>query len=622
MNFLAELRRRNVARVGIAYLLAAWLLLQVVDFVLDAIGAPGWILHVFLLAAAIGFPVVLVFAWVFELTPEGIKRETDIDRSQSVSGHTGRKLDRVIIITLALAVVALLADRFIGHERAASGPAAAGSVAQPQVADATNPATGAATSAPSANPAGAAPAIAVLPFVNMSAEAENEYFSDGVAEEILNALARIPELKVSARTSAFTYKGSKATVAQIARELGVNHVLEGSVRKAGNQVRVTAQLIEAGSGFHLWSDTYDRELTNIFAIQDEIAGAIAAALKVRLLPAVDQPNLTGTEDIAAYEEYLRGVNLWHLRTGEALEQARELFERAIARDPQFARAHAYLALTWAILLDYTDRPREETFPNAGRAARSALALDPHSIEAATALIYSTNDILEQLDYARQAIALNDGFATTHQWYGTTLSVLGDIEGAEREYRIAQQLDPRSRVIAENLGLLLFNLGRFDEAEKVFLHLQSFAPDYLRVPEMLFQIHLQRGEREQAEQRGNELARRLGRERNATPVYLDLYFVPDRSAAAAAEIAGWPLDQWSSPDNPSLVGYEIVQLLAAAGAHREALETLQWAYENEGVYYYGTIRIVRFIPEFLCSPEVQAFFAATDLPPLIEPYPCP
>jgi TolB-like protein/thioredoxin-like negative regulator of GroEL len=457
----------------------------------------------------------------------------------------------------------------------------------------------------------------------MSADPQNEYFSDGVAEEILNALARIPNLKVTARTSAFTYKGSKAGVAQIAKELGVNHILEGSVRKEGNQVRVTAQLIEAGNSFHMWSETYDRELTNIFAIQDEIAQAIAAAMKVQLLSAAKDSNLTGTTNIEAYEYYLQGVNQWHLRTGEALQNARELFEKAVATDPSFARAHAYLALTWAIIADYSDIPITVAFPNARKAADTALALDPKSIEAATALIYSTNDISEQLAYAQRAVALNPGFATTHQWYGTTLLAIGDTAGAEREYGIARELDPRSRVIAENLASLYQSLGRFEEALQLLAELAAFAPEYVRAIELQFQIHLLKGERQLAEAAGNELARRLGRTRNTVGLYLDLYFDPARRVAAAEEIASWPLDDWSNPDNPSLISnYEFVQIMAAAGAHEEAFQALKWVCANEGAYGCGTTRIVRYIPDFLCSPEVQAFYASTDLPPLVGPYPCP
>ena len=621
MSFFAELKRRNVVRVGIAYVLAAWLLLQVVDFVLDAIGAPGWILQVFILAAAIGLPVALVFAWVFELTPEGLKRETQIDRSRSITSQTGHKLDRVIIATLALAVIALLADRFINHGAAEPERPAVPPAVQTAAANAESPAGSAAES--SSAPGDAQPAIAVLPFVNMSADADNEYFSDGVAEEILNVLARIPELKVSARTSAFTYKGSDATIAEIARELGVNHVLEGSVRKSGNQVRVTAQLIEAATGFHVWSDTYDRELTNIFAIQDEIAQAIAGALQVRLLPASDQPNLTGTENLAAYEHYLQGVSRWHERTGESLEQAREQFENAIALDPGFARAHGYLALTWAILMDYTDRSREECREHAISAALRARELDPRSIEAATALINAAGRLDEALAYGREAIAINSGFATAHQWYASMLFVVNDIEGAMREYYLAQELDPLSRIISDNLSSAYLQVGRLAEAEEVTRRTLAIAPNWPQGRMRWFIIQLLQGDREQAEPAGHELAQLLGRTRDATPVYLDLFFDTGRHDAAVAEIASWPLDRWNDPGNPSLIeAYDLALVLAAAGARAEAFKVLESLFRTESITSWGYLRAAHLVPEFVCSAEVEALLLTAELPPLVEPFPCP
>jgi len=472
------------------------------------------------------------------------------------------------------------------------------------------------------------PSIAVLPFVNMSADPDNEYFSDGVAEEILNVLARIPELKVSARTSAFSYKGANANIAQIASDLGVNHVLEGSVRKSGDQVRVTAQLIEADSGFHLWSETYDRELTNIFAIQDEIAQAIAAELKVKLLPAPEQPNLTGTTNLEAYQLYLQGVNLWHLRTGESLERALVLLEQAVALDPDFARAWAYLALTWSVISDYTDRPMAEARIDAREAAQTALALDPASIEAATALMNplmadSASRLETLIEQGRELLAGNPGFATTHQWHATNLLHAGRVEEAIEEFEYALELDPRSRVTHENLSELFLALGRFEDADRVLQSVEAFAPDYWDGIQTRFEWNLVTGRQEAAQASGERLARLLGRNRDATGLYLDLFFDPQRKAAAAAEIAAFPRDNWWDPDNPSLIDeFGLAEMLAAAGAYDEALDVLRWSMANDGDYWaLGMVRISRIVGDFHCRPDVQGLYAEVGLPPLPEPPDC-
>jgi TolB-like protein/predicted Zn-dependent protease len=482
--------------------------------------------------------------------------------------------------------------------------------------------------APFRCPPPAQPSVAVLPFANMSADPDNEYFSDGVSEEILNVLARIPELKVTARTSAFSYKGSGATIGQIARELGVNHVLEGSVRKAGNQVRVTAQLIEAGSDFHLWSETYDRELDDIFAIQDEIAQSIAEALKVRLLPAAEQPNLTGTQNLEAYQLYLQGVNLWHLRTGESLEQALTLFQRAIQLDPAFARAHAYLALTWGILPDYGDRTPAEIRPPTRAAAQAALALDPDSVEAATALIQAllaeSPAALESLiEGGRQLIARNPGFATTHQWHAGNLLNAGFVEEAVAAYHTGLELDPRSRVIHQNLAMLLVARGRFDEAATLLNNLDEFAPDYWDGVLTRFLLHLASGQREAAEAAGHRLAALLGRTRNTVPLYLDLFFAPERRAAAAAEILTFPVDNWWDPDNPSLIqDYALPFALAVAGAQDEALSVLRQILGRQWeVYPVALIRTSTLTGDFSCRPDVRAVYTELGLPPLPNPEDC-
>jgi len=473
------------------------------------------------------------------------------------------------------------------------------------------------------------PSVAVLPFVNMSADPDNEYFSDGVAEEILNVLAGIPELKVTARTSAFSYKGSDATIARIAQDLGVNHVLEGSVRKAGNRVRVTAQLIEAGSDFHLWSETYDRELTDIFAIQDEIAGAIAEALKVRLLPADEQPNLTGTTNLDAYQLFLQGVNLWHQRTGESLERALELFEQSVALDPTFARAHAYLALTWGIIADYSDRPLAEVRPQTVTAATAALALDPDSVEGATALIEpllagSPETLQLLIERGRSLIARNPGFATTHQWHGTNLLNAGYVEEAVTAYRAGLKLDPRSRIINQNLAILLVIRGRFDEAAILLDSLDEIAPDYWDGALTRYVMDLVSGQREAAEAAGNRLAGILGRTRNAVPLYQDLFFDADRRAEAAAEVLTFPPGNWWDPDNPSLIdSYVLPFALAAAGAYDAALSALRQSLERQMDFYpVALIRSSSLTGSFNCRAEVQAFYAGLDLPSLPEPQRCP
>jgi len=614
MSFFEELKRRNVFRVGAAYVVVAWVLLQVVDLVLDNIAAPDWIMKVFMLAIAVGFPVAVIIAWAFEMTPEGLRRETQVDRTQSITPQTGHKLDRVIIVFLAVAVVVLLAERmYVGDE---SLPAESTAVDSKKVS--------ADISAQSTNPVSRARgnSIAVLPFVNMSADPENEYFSDGIAEEILNVLARIPDLKVAARTSAFAFKGMNINIAEIARTLNVDVVLEGSVRKFGNQVRVTAQLIKAADGYHLWSETYDRELTNIFAIQDEIAKSIADELKLTLdIDTGVAGNMTGTTSTAAYDAYLRGMNQWHLRTGESMRNSIELFGQAIAIDPKFARAYAGLALTYAIIDSYTDMHWSETREKTRLAADQALAIDPGLAEAATALIFTTEDVEEQLAFGRRAIELGPSFATAHQWYAGTILFTGDLEGALEEYLVAYELDPRSRIVGANLAENYRAMGNYSDAERVLRQVASFAPDFYYVHELLFGIYLRTGDLKSAEAAGRRLARTLGRDEAAVQVYLDLFSGGAKKQSALETIMSWPRhDQWSAA-NPALLFEGLPLLLAAAGAWPEARVILNEVIQSSPAYMYAYLRADRTITEFNCSAETQAIYAAARLAPLAVPYPC-
>ena len=400
-------------------------------------------------------------------------------------------------------------------------------------------------------------------------------------------------------------------------------MLEGSVRKSGNQVRITAQLIKAADGYHLWSDTFDRELTNIFAIQDEIATSIADALKVTLeIKKNTAGNLTGTASTEAYDAYLRGVNQWHLRTAKSLNNSIELFEEAIAFDPGFAKAYAGLALTWAVIMDYDDVEPDIAQANANKAATTALRLDPASVEAATALIYSTDDILQQLDYSRQALAISDSFATTHQWYATSLQLVGDVNGALREYQLGFELDPRSRVIGINLAYLYLGLGQIEDSERILRQVLSFAPDYASGKSLLFLIKLLISDRATAESAGLDAMRTLGRTSNFVDVYLDLVFEPSKRDAAIETILGWPRDDWWAPENPDVLGYGYyIDLLASVGAMEQARAVLRDQVATLPAYSYGFFRSTRHIPEFVCDAEVQEIFAKTTLPPLVAPFPC-
>ncbi len=316
-----ELKRRNVFRVGIAYAIVGWLLIEVASVLLPTFEAPESVMQVFALLIILGFPITLVIAWAFEVTPEGIKRDSGADSDTAAAPQTGRKLDFIIIGVLAVAVVYFAVDKF----------ALDGEPEPPRVIATQPPVT-------EPKPAAASPAreksIAVLPFVNMSPDPDQEYFSDGLSEEILNLLAKVPDLKVIARTSSFAFRGKNQDIRTIGKALDVSTVLEGSVRKSGERVRITAQLIEVSSGAHLWSETYDRTLTDIFAVQDDVAAEILQALQVHVAapPKRGRP----TENTQAYALFLKGRA--KISDGN-VNLAEEDFLKAIALDPMFAEAH-------------------------------------------------------------------------------------------------------------------------------------------------------------------------------------------------------------------------------------------------------------------------------------------
>jgi TolB-like protein len=341
MSLLQELKRRNVFRVAIAYVLLGWAVLQGADFLLDLVDAPGWVIRVFAIAGLAGFPFAVFLAWAYELTPEGIKREHEVDRTASITPRTGRKLDRLIIFFLVIAIGFLLADRYFGANRAAVEPAlqTAGEQASPESVEPERR------------------SVAVLPFIAMSSGADDEYFADGLTEEILNSLAQLPELLVTARTSAFQFKGQDLPVQEIAGRLGVQHIVEGSVRRSGDRLRVTAQLIRAKDGFHLWSENYDSTSQDTIDVQEDIAEQIANALEVVLDERRRETmRQAGLRDVEAFIALQKGYERFDAAHGSAdqvvgLLEANRYFEQVLERVPGYPPALISHADAYGHMLD-------------------------------------------------------------------------------------------------------------------------------------------------------------------------------------------------------------------------------------------------------------------------------
>jgi len=436
----------------------------------------------------VGFPFALFFAWAYELTPEGIKREEEVDRSQSITPQTGKTLNGIIIGLLLVAVAFLLVDRYSARDEPAPAAEDAGSGQQQASAEPGRRAQGQSS-------------IAVLPFVNMSADPEQEYFSDGLAEELLNHLAKIDQLHVAARTSSFQFKGQNLDIADIGHQLGVDHVLEGSVRKAGDRIRITAQLIKVDDGFHLWSESYERQLYDIFAIQDEISLAIADALKVELgaLP----PQHTQTENLEAYQLFLQARYLLGRRGEGNMREAVRLFEQSLKLDPNFARAWSGLAYTWAMLPSYAATDTLFIRRNVEEAASRAVALDPENPEPylARARLQSTIDgeIAAAAVNFEKAHALAPNNVDVVNLYGDFLSVVGRLEEAEAMERRAVELDPLDAVQASDLADLLALRRKYTEALEYARISARLAPDSVQRQDILVWVLIHGGHVEEAEQ---------------------------------------------------------------------------------------------------------------------------
>ena len=475
-SFFSELKRRNVYKVAVAYAVVAWLVIQAASIFLPAFNAPQWAMQLIILILVIGFPIALAFSWAFEITPEGIKLESEIEPNKSIARRTGRK---IVAVTTALAVVA--AGLFVYQlvRSRSSTPA----------------------SAPSAIIT--SKSIAVLPFDNLSDDKSNAYFTEGVQDEILTRLAKVADLKVIARTSTQRFKSAPENLPDIARQLGVANILEGSVQKVGDQVRVNVQLISAMTNAHLWADIYDRKLTDIFAVESDIAKSIADTLRAKLSSSAEHVLASRpTENPEAHELYLKGRYFWNRRTGANLQKAAEYFEQAIAKDPKYALAYSGLADCHVLLPAYADlgsNPRDE-LPKALEAAQKAVELDDTLAEAHTSLaraLASNLQLSAAMSEFKRAIELNPSYATAHQWFGEYLQSEGRVEEALAELKRAQELDPLSLIINSVLGFALDTVGKSDEAITQLRKTIEMDPNFANGHGMLGNVLEHRGQLKEA-----------------------------------------------------------------------------------------------------------------------------
>ena len=479
MSFFEELKRRNVFKVAAAYAIVGWLIMQAGDTLAPALHLPEWINSALAFFLILGFPLALFFAWAFEMTPEGLKKEKNVDRSQSITPQTGKKLNNTILVLMALAIGYLLFDKF-------SGPAQPGSesISQQTSAQESNAGEKLTPTPVEAEPAISKQSIAVLPFDNRSRNADDEFFVEGIHDDLLTNLARIGSLKVISRTSVAKYKDTEKTIPEIAGELKVATVMEGAVQRSGNTVRINVQLIDAQTDEHLWAEIFDRQLTadNLFAIQSEISEAIAKALEATLSTEEkrrisDRP----TDNLAAYNAFLRGRQLAIRRTSTDLEAALKTSQQAVELDPHFALAWVGIAETAQLLTLYSNLDRTQAMEMAEQAVRRALASNDELGEAYLTLAenHAFHNRIEEADAAyRKSIELSPNYATAYQWYSDFLARWPNrTREALRLAEEAVDLDPLSPIMHVSLTARLRDLGQFDAARKNLQSVLDIDPEF-------------------------------------------------------------------------------------------------------------------------------------------------
>ena len=588
-NFFTELKRRNVYKVAVAYAVVAWLLIQAASILFPTFESPSWVMKVFVAIVALGFPIALIIAWAFEMTPQGMKRTENISPNEYIPQWSARRF-AALIVTMAMVAAGLLMFQLVRSKSTSTALI-----------------TGAAT--PSQK------SIAVLPFDNLSRDPDNAYFADGIQEEILTRLAKIADLKVISRTSTQQYQSKPGNLAEIAKQLGVANILEGSVQKAADQVRVNVQLINAQNDSHLWADTYDRKLTDIFGVESEIAKAIADTLQAKLSGAEKSAIAARpTENNEAHDLYLRGRYFLGKRTmrttGDDFKRAINYFNQAIAKDPNYAPAYAGLADSYALLPNYSNESLAEAAPKARAAAEKALALDNTLAEAHSSLglllsAFDGNLRDSQREFER-AIALNPNYAAAHYFYAIGVLIpLGEFDKGIAEGNRAVELDPFSVVINTNFGFCYLYARRYPEAIAQFRRAAELDPS-LPIPYIgVAWADELSGHPEQAitgYQKAYDVARHSGLSAGAyTNLLAQCYALKGERGKALQE-----LDQFKAlAQRGEVPAFLVAVVYVTVGNKNEAIEWLQRSYQEKEWQFIVFINVNPSLDPLRGDPRFEA-----------------
>jgi TolB-like protein/Tfp pilus assembly protein PilF len=573
-SFFAELKRRNVYKVAVAYIVAGWALAQGIAQVLPVFDISNWVIRLIVVLIVIGFPIALILAWAFELTPQGIKRTETADAMPG----TARQKKHTWIYVVVIAGLFSIGLFFLGRYSAPTRQTQSSGLP--------------------------AKSIAVLPFDNLSRDPDNAYFCEGVQDEILTRLAKVADLKVISRTSTQHFKSTPENLPQIAKQLGVAHILEGSVQKANDQVRVNVQLINALTDAHLWADTYDRKLTDIFAVESEIAKTIAETLQARLTGSEESSIAkTPTVNPEAYELYLKGRFFWNKRSGADLHKAIDYFERAIAKDPNYALAYVGLADSYLLLSQYASASPRESLPPARAALKKALSLDDSLAEAhaSSGLLATLElDLQRAIDELQRAIKLKPNYATAHHWLSLGFTTLGQFDPAISEAKRAVELDPLSLIINADYSWVYFNGRRYDQAEAQVRKTLEIDPNFFLAHYYLgavlqFKGHVAQGipEFQKAfDLNGDPYSRAmLGQAyaRNGQP---------EQARKVVASLNEEAKSKYVAP-------YALALVDTALGEKQRAIEELERAYQQGDTNYLFVIKVDPLLDDLRGDPRFEA-----------------